>query len=427
LEETKSRDVVICRGIGDLTEPQFKQLGEVWERYVNDGIVTATSPLLYKINEHGKFEAFGNATTALEQKTQDYLAPKGAKVLPHVWCDASCCDNCKLPGSVMAAMARKSSFFQESIQAAKKFGWNGYALDFEGEMPDAEKTTRFFKEWRQALAKEQLELHLWTGSGADEAYLAKLPEQNGSVPMSSAIDMSTYNFDRATDSEEIEDDSLQQKRSARRTALLQETSSSPSAHGMYCPPRSKVQTSFKAKNVSSLQQTDGDFASQTGSGALRARELNDQMMDWCASVGKHRCAFGLITYDLQNADMSCHDIGQVAQGALKQQVGSIWIWSGGIIGKKWEPGLSQYLSGVNAPVNCNQQQPSVESQRALGHANSLPTRFIQKMKQSAQRSLYRDDEASDERADVAKSSACGASSCEFDSHFCCNGMGKSKI
>lgn len=383
-EGQKSRDVVVCRGIGDLNDQAFKELGQVWSRYAKDGVITATSPLLYKITDNGSFAPFGSEHQ-LEELTQQHLNPTG-KVLPHVWCDASCCDNCHLPGAIQEAMDRREEFFQESVDAAQKYGWSGFVLDFEGSMPGRDSTTPFFKEWRSFLAKSQapsgraLELHLWTGSGADTGSLVQTSNSgSGDDVMDSMIDMSMYY--------ESEAEMPRPKRprlvshleiSASKEASLLNTSASPaastgngtgSATGM-CPygfgPHRHMQTSF-------LQNNESDSTSPTSGhqvlGASR-RELTSHIDGWCSETGAS-CGVGLITYDLSNTRLGCDDMVAVGAASLRHGVRSLWIWSGGIVPRPWEAGLRSYVSGkeeVSQTAACQEDSTAVLTQVAAGCA-----------------------------------------------------------
>jgi len=427
------RDVVVCRGVGDLSEPQWTELGNVWSRYAREKVITATSPLLYKISESGSFESLGTPKDAWEEKSQQFLMTdvEGVKVLPHVWCDASCCKNCPLPDALTTALKRKDVFFKESVDKALKFGWDGYALDFEGAMPGRDVTTQLFKEWRTYMAQHNgrsgkpLELHLWTGSGTDEKQLATAP-----APFTSAIDMSTYYYQEAYNPG---------AGAAPGASLLSLNLSASSfldarvgsAEARYCPPGSAAHDRrMAAGGTSSLLQGlppsalasigESESASTNASlGAGRVRQLNEQMHTWCTEIAAAgRCAFGLITYDLSNAHMNCKDLVQVGAAAQRENVGSIWIWSGGVVNKYWEPGLRHYVTGASemgpSIAACDSQDPQSAlalGQQGLGEVTS-------KSKGAASTHLA---EASLHHQEKTEEGSWFSGECKFDAHYRCNG------
>lgn len=388
--EGGGRDVIVCRGIGDMDEKAISTLGKIWGNYAEKGTITGTSALLYKIDEQGQFRNLV-PDKPLEEHTRKYLTPMGAKALPHVWCDASCCDNCKLPGALEAAMSRRDAFFQESIQAAKKFSWDGYALDFEGAMPaDANATTTFFKDWEAALAKENgssgkpLELHLWTGSNAKEDVMAK--------HLTSVIDMSSYYFGQAED----KGPGSVLLEGAQRLSVKSAAKLCPKGYGAPVMSRSST-TSLMESQLTSISS----MAELESLGQKVAGGLNEHMDQWCKVTGS-KCALGLISYDLANTALSCRDMVSVAHHANQQNVQSIWLWSGGIIPSQWEAGFQHYTSG---------QSDKVTSADAC--VNGSPAQQLLLASTQSTRAVNADG-----------SVGCGGD-CAFDSHYCCNGLTKS--
>ena len=95
------------------------------------------------------------------------------------------------------------------------------------------------------------------------------------------------------------------------------------------------------------------------------------MLEWCKAVGQN-CAFGLITYDLSNAAMGCKDVGDVGKGALDAKVESVWIWSGGIVNKDWEPGLRRYVSGAVGTIpDCSAKSTQAPSTSTSANTNTF--------------------------------------------------------
>lgn len=387
MAKEQQRDVVVCRGIGDMNESQFKELGQVWDRYAGDGVITGTSALLYKITPEGKFEAFATEdNNKFEDWTKTYLTPSGVKALPHVFCDSTCCKTCDLPAALLAAMKQKDEFFGSTVSAAKKFGWHGYALDFEGSEPDRDQMTKFFKEWQEELAQHTgpdgtpLELHLWSRSGADEEALAS--------SMSSVIDMSAYyqgSYSSLMQGGDNQDSDAAlvswQKYRAEQLRQVDGTSS-------VCPAGNVLNSSMM-ESVAIISDSSNANNSAHLNRTQRVNGLKDEMEGWCSRMGKNKCALGLITYDLPNQNLPCEDMVHVGTKAISEQLNSIWIWSGGVVATEWEVGLKHFIDGGDAST-------------AMAGC-------------SAKASLIAESQAS-----------ASGTGCSFDGNYFCNGQRRSK-
>lgn len=315
-----------------MKEADFKAMGEVWSRYASEKIITGTSPLLYRIMPDGKFDTFGKD---FELWSNQYLSPPGVKLIPHVFCDSTCCDTCQLPTALANAMARRKEFFTESVAAAQKFGWDGYAMDFEGGMPDMAEASRFFLEWKAELARhtgrsgKPLEMHMWSPSGLDENSIAS--------SMDAMVTMGTYHYGSYSSLLQVgaNETSTSSWRKARASMLFQ-TGSVESI----CPaglPAHKVPHH-------SLLQGAGEVPAE-----VRVKGLEHGMKNWCSGVqgNNGQCGIGLITYDLSNARLQCEDLVKLAKGGHENNMRSVWLWSGGVIPSKWEHGLRHFAAGSN--------------------------------------------------------------------------------
>jgi hypothetical protein len=386
-EKAAAPEVVICRGVGDMKESDFKGMGAAWERYAAEGVITGTSPLLYRIMPDGKFDSYGEH---FENWSKQYLSPPGVKLIPHVFCDSTCCDTCKLPTALKNAMARRKAFFAETVAAALKYGWDGYAMDFEGAMPNKKNASIFFQEWKAELERhtgrsgKPLEMHMWSPSGLDENSIA--PDMNA------MITMGTYNY--RSYSSLIEDGiaSNSSWRQARASLLFQMGSVEsicPSGFG---------DAPLKHHKQHSLLEDSEDVPRQT-----RLKGLERGIDQWCNRVqgNKGDCGIGLITYDMANARLQCEDLVKVANGGHKKGMRSIWLWSGGIIPQHWELGLQHFAAAKN---NKNKDQAALLD---------LSTAACSSMKQ---RQIFLTELKDHE-------SSCD---CHFDGNYCCDGSKRRK-
>jgi hypothetical protein len=366
------REVVVCRGVGDMKEEDFKAMGEVWTRYASEGIITGTSPLLYRILPDGKFAAYGDAANGkdFELWSNKYLSPPKVKLIPHVFCDSTCCDTCQLPKALVHAMARRKEFFAESIAAAQKFGWDGYAMDFEGGMPDIAEASKFFQEWKEELKSHKgksgrpLEMHMWSPSGLDEASI--------SPSMNAMITMNTYHYGSYSSLLEGGTNASSNWRKARAATIYQKGSvDAICPAGLAVPHKVQPQSLLEGATVSREQRVKG---------------LDEGIDQWCQNVkgNSGECGIGLITYDLANSGLLCSDMVKLAKGGRDKGMRSIWLWSGGIIPTHWEQGLRQFS------------------------AASSPT-------------FLAEDVCKPPLAALQFQSDCG---CSFDGNYCCNGQNR---
>lgn len=350
-----------------MKEGDFEGMGNVWSRYASEKVITGTSPLLYRIMPDGKFDSYGKH---FEQWSHQYLSPPGVKLVPHVFCDSTCCDTCQLPQALQNAMDRRKEFFAESIEAALKYGWDGYAMDFEGGMPDQAEASKFFQEWKVELALhhgrsgQPLEMHMWSPSGLNEDEIGH--------SMDAMITMGTYNYGSYSSLLEIGTNATSSWRRARASMLFQ-TGSVDSI----CPAGLHV----ARKESHSLLEHGTEVSREA-----RLRGLENGMEYWCRGVQTNngQCGIGLITYDLANARLHCEDVVKLAKGGHEKGMRSIWLWSGGIIPHHWEHGLRHFAAASD---------PAFAEENVCGTSMSA----------------------------VAVSAECG---CGFDGNYCCDGSAR---
>jgi hypothetical protein len=356
-----------------MKESDYQGLGEVWGRYASEKIITGTSPLLYRIMPDGKFDSYGKDH---ELWSHQYLSPPGVKLIPHVFCDSTCCDTCRLPVALSNAMARREEFFAESVAAAQKFGWDGYAMDFEGGMPDRAEASKFFQEWKVWLSKYQgrsgqpLEMHMWSPSGLDEPAIS--PDMNAMITMGSYFHGSYSSL--------LELDTNASSWRQTRASIMFEADSIKSVCPAGLPSVKTVPHRNSLSNAQEVSRQD------------LVKGLENSIDSWCQRVKGDRgdCGIGLITYDLTNVKLQSTDMEKLASGGHEKGLRSIWIWSGGVIPSRWEQGLQLFAAGPNPmPAAYKTLSTLEESRRGLSAIQS--------------------------------GDHCG---CPFDGNYCCDGRGR---
>jgi len=352
-----------------MNKEDFKAMGKAWARYASEGIITGTSPLLYRILPDGKFASYGKD---FERWSHKYLSPPKAKLIPHVFCDSTCCDTCRLPTALKNAMARRKEFFAASVATAQKFGWDGYAMDFEGGMPDKKEASKFFQEWKEVLrlhkgrSGQPLEMHMWSPSGLDEASI--------SPSMNAMITMNTYHYRSYSSLLEGVANASSSWRKARAAVILQKGSIEAICPAGLALPH-KVQPHSLLEGATEVSREE------------RVRGLEEGIKRWCSRVqgNSGECGIGLITYDLANSRLGCADLIKVAKGSHAKGMRSIWLWSGGIIPQKWEEGLRHFSSASSPTI------------------------------------LAEEDTCKTKPSVMQVHSDCG---CRFDGNYCCNGQSR---
>jgi hypothetical protein len=190
-------------------------------------------------------------------------------------------------------------------------------------------------------------MHLWSPSG--------LMEDEVSPSMDAMMTMSTYYYKQAS---LIEGGSNATSWRQARAALMSEAGTISAA----CPAGLQLSKTAKPfhrppKHEDALFQID-EHGTSTG--------VRSSMKKWCDTVQGNRgkCGIGLITYGqfgggLGNAHLKCNDMLQVASAGREQGLGSIWLWSGGIIPRMWEAGLKQFVMNSDEP--CKDSYPLASS------------------------------------------------------------------
>jgi hypothetical protein len=486
---SSTADVIVCRGVGDLHEQQFKELGAVWKSYAQQGIVTATSPLVYKISPEGTFSSYG---ADVENWSNMYLRQDGVKYLPHVFCDTTCCQTCTLPVALTSAMDRREEFFAESVRVAKENGLDGYALDFEGKMPhDKDLTSNFFSEWKQELSRHNgrlgkpLELHLWMPTAVNEKLvspsmtsmvsmkgyyefswdeklprrhpLPKLPKRlalrpppkrrifEGSALLeleSLAESQAEVDSQASVLSEADAAASLASWRVLRAQATLNATgpSGSGSALKSICPAANGREASTPilerlARGSASVEISTEVSAQQQITGIKR------HMKSWCSRVQGNggECGMGLITYDMGNKKLKCTDLIDVAIGSHRYGLNSLWIWSGGIIPKSWERGLRIFAKngadslGVEDCAKDTAALKEGQKTRLTQLGQTYVEKYTPNTKEfdelsGTQKRVVRHGihSLSEEEIDELKPELDAQCGCDFDGGYCCDGSFRGK-
>lgn len=305
--EPLDREVIITRGVADLDEEKLITMSHVWARLFDKGVITGVAPLMYHISEDGFLTAYPN-----EDFVAKYIAPitdrKGnkLKVIPHIFCDDTCCDACNLPFNLEKAMARKDAFFEEVATAARMYGYDGYALDFEGEwgyLPE-HNVTEFFNELSTymktrvtAPTGKEMEMHVWQSWGINHTNL--------SYKFDSAIDMDSYYY----------------------YGFARQRNKGNTQHKRVMPPL------VRGEHPAVQARTTGIT-------------LKSHLTEFCSSVKPGTCAFGLITYEFANADINCLSMVRLVDWAIEAKVKAIWLWSGGIVTNEWEVALAKFVGGI---------------------------------------------------------------------------------
>lgn len=169
IDMANGNDVMISSGLGGWTHSQLWSQYTSFKAYSDMKIINTVSILAYNIDENGMLATYATNDTLWDSETyQQYIKQQlGVKSIPCIYCDATIglCSN--LSERLENLYTNMPIFINDTIARAKKFGWDGYIVDFE---PDNEvnttKITDFMIEWSSQLNLNNVSLSLWIGGNA---------------------------------------------------------------------------------------------------------------------------------------------------------------------------------------------------------------------------------------------------------------------
>lgn len=178
-------------GLGNYSQIPLLEQYEVFKTYAKMKIISTASILTYFINENGSIGVYNQNDTVNAEDFQYFIKNETElKALPCIFCDSTigACNNFSY--RIQNLLKNQESFIDDSIYRAKKYGWEGYSVDFEaGYSILYNELTDFVVKWAHALKKEKLILSLWIGDPSIYNYTTLFNE-----PLQ-MITMSTYNTD----------------------------------------------------------------------------------------------------------------------------------------------------------------------------------------------------------------------------------------
>src|SRR5579872_1040201 len=141
-----TREIILSSGVTNWTTKQLTLQYNKYSAYANMGIVTASSILVYNLDNDGHLGTYATADQNMSAiEYQISLKKLGLKIYPCLFCDTSIgvCNN--LTKTMNKLYSHQQHFINDTITQALKFGWDGYTVDFEtgDDKIDIEKFTDF--------------------------------------------------------------------------------------------------------------------------------------------------------------------------------------------------------------------------------------------------------------------------------------------
>ena len=189
-----ANNIWLSAGLGGYKHDQLQDLYNNFQQYKSDEQITVSSVLLYGIDETGSmfFWDTDDATWSSKNFQKDLQSKVGLKAYPCFFCDNTIgnCDNLADTLNEFATdESLRQKFISSTVDEALKWGWDGYAVDFETySNVNASGVTSFVLEWGNELVKHDKKLSIWVGAGTqyDDQKLCTSPY------IESCVTMSTY-------------------------------------------------------------------------------------------------------------------------------------------------------------------------------------------------------------------------------------------
>ena len=185
-----SREVILSAGVGNYSRLSLQDQYRAYQTYTEIGLITGSSVLAYQLSTDGMLEEWPTYDPKISTEQFQYLIKTQFKLgaYPCIFCDATigACSN--LGPRINNMIANSNKFFQDSLSRAKKFGWDGYMVDFESDSAvNITELTKFMITWSDHLHQENLTLWLWMGGGTP--YYMDMLSNNTNIKF---VSMSTY-------------------------------------------------------------------------------------------------------------------------------------------------------------------------------------------------------------------------------------------
>lgn len=160
-----ARDIILSAGLGNFSQQRLSSQYETYKLYAEMELITTASILVYNINIDGSLGIYNQNDLITSEKFQYMIKDLGLKALPCLFCDSTigACGDLSL--RLENLFKHEQEFINETIYRAKKYGWEGYSVDFESYASyDIDKLTDFIINWQSALNDHGLILSVWIGA-----------------------------------------------------------------------------------------------------------------------------------------------------------------------------------------------------------------------------------------------------------------------
>ena len=184
-----NREVILSSGLDGWDRDKLKKQFNAYAAYKNMNIITASSILVYEIDEYGNLDTYNTTEPHLQaEEYQQSLQGLGLKSYPCIYCDATI-GNCQNLGDRLKLLfSHQQNFINTTIERAKKYNWDGYTIDLEPDQEvDPKQVTDFILDWANALEQSGMSLYVWVGGNVP--YDDRLLDTKNNIKL---LTMSTY-------------------------------------------------------------------------------------------------------------------------------------------------------------------------------------------------------------------------------------------
>lgn len=188
----EAREAILSCGLNGWNSDRLQNQYTAFGAYASMNIITASSILVYTIDEDGWLGTYTTNTSSPYIDAEDYqrsLQKFGLKTFPCIYCDATIGNCANLGDRLDKLFEHQQDFINSTIDRARKYGWNGYTVDFEPDQyVDADRVTDFILDWGKQLRAADLMLYVWIG-GPTPYSMTRLQNTDIEIKL---ITMNTY-------------------------------------------------------------------------------------------------------------------------------------------------------------------------------------------------------------------------------------------
>jgi hypothetical protein len=162
-----TNNVILSSGLQGWNRSQLLQQYNIYSMYSDMRIITASSILVYNLDENGNLDTYKTNDTSINAEEYQLMIKQqiGLLSLPCLFCDSTSGKYCNNLNDRLERLYKNQTYFiTTTIERILDNHNDGFVVDFESVKPiDWEKLTSFLIIWSQALSIINRPLYVWIG------------------------------------------------------------------------------------------------------------------------------------------------------------------------------------------------------------------------------------------------------------------------